>query len=96
MRYFIKPKNTGGSVLTWLLAQDAEPAPLPFFPEDGGLGLVVAQLFSGDVLAEVLPSPENVAEACGPGIPLGRLYFQIPWDRLYSVCPELAPKSSGG
>jgi hypothetical protein len=93
MRFFIKPENP---VLEWLLEQDAAPMTLPFFPEDGSLGLVVAQLLSGNVLAEVLPSPESVTEACGPGVPLGRLYFQIPRDRLYSVCPDLTPESFGG
>lgn len=86
LRYFIKPKQ---AVLNWLLELDSTPKVLPVFPKDTELGLVVAHLVSGKVFAEVLPDPRRVAEACGQGIPMGRLYFQIPRDRLYSVCPEL-------
>lgn len=97
MRYLIKPNDSKSvPVLTWLLHLDAAPTVLPTFPEDGTLGLVVAHLLSGRVFAEVLPTPDSVAEACGAGVPLGRLYFQIPRDRLYSVCPELTPDSFGG
>jgi hypothetical protein len=96
MRYFIKPKKQSVPVLTWLLHVDAAPTVLPLFPEDSNLGLVVAHLLSGCVFAEVLPTPNSVAEVCGEGVPLGRLYFQIPRDRLYSVCPELTPESFGG
>jgi len=97
MRYFIKPKDSKSvPVLTWLLNMDATPAVLPFFPEDGTLGLVVAHLLSGKVFAEVLPNPDSVPMVCGVGVPMGRLYFQIPRDRLYSVCPELTPESFGG
>jgi hypothetical protein len=94
MRYFIKPKTN--SVLSWLLAADATPSTLPSFPENDKLGLVVAQLVSGQVLAEVLPVAAKVAVVCGGGVPLGRLYFQIPRKQLYSVCPELTPESFGG
>lgn len=93
MRYFINLKQ---DVLDWLLAIDAEPATLPVFSDNVGRGLVVAQLVSGTVLAEVLPVPEQVKVACGGGVPLGRLYFQIPRDRLYSVCPDLTPESFRG
>jgi hypothetical protein len=93
MRYFIKSEK---NVLDWLLEIDAKPSTLPFFSQDETLGLVVAQLISGTVLAEVLPAPEQVPIACGTGIPLGRLYFQIPRDRLYNVCPELSPESFRG
>jgi len=93
MRYFIKPKDP---VLTWLLNIDSTPTVLPIFPESGILGLVVAHLLSGEVFAEVLPQQKQVLEACGGGLPLGRLYFQIPRDRLYSVCPELTPEIFGG
>lgn len=98
MRYFIKPSAT--PALTWLLNIDAAPRVLPIFPEDEKIGLVVAQLLSGGVLAEVLPRPEKVEESVGPGVPLGRLYFQIPKDRLFEVCPDLTnqafePKSGG-
>jgi hypothetical protein len=94
MRYFIKPKNVDRAIplLTWLSHIDSTPTVLPIFPEDDGLGLVVAYLLSGDVFAEVLPHPENVVDVCGSGVPLGRLYFQIPKDRLYSVCEELTPQ----
>lgn len=95
MRYFIKPKSGAGHTvptLTWLLNIDSTPTVLPVFPEDAELGLVVAHLLSGEVFAEVLPHPSNVTEACGPGLPLGRLYFQIPKDRLYSVCGDLTPQ----
>ena len=85
MRYFIKPKDSKSvPVLTWLLNMD------------GTLGLVVAHLLSGTVFAEVLPNPDSVPMVCGTGVPMGRLYFQIPRDRLYSVCPELTPESFGG
>lgn len=98
MRYFIKPKSV--SALTWLLDIDAAPGVLPIFPKDEQFGLVVAQLLSGGVLAEVLPRPEKIEESVGPGVPLGRLYFQIPRDRLFEVCPDLTnrafePKSGG-
>jgi hypothetical protein len=98
MRYFIKPKSE--PALTWLLNIDAAPRVLPIFPEDARLGLVVAQLLSGGVLAEVLPQPTRIADSVGPGVPLGRLYFQVPRTRLFEVCPELTnqafePKSGG-
>lgn len=93
MRYFIKPKT---DVLTWLLAFDARPSALPSFPKDAAVGLVVTHLISGNVLAEVLTGPDQVEEVCGSGLPLGRLYFQIPRDRLYNVCPELSPESFRG
>jgi len=93
MRYFINPKQ---DVLAWLLKIDAVPCTLPTFSENDGLGLVVAHLVSGAVLAEVLPLRSQVKVACGEGVPLGRLYFQIPRDRLYSVCPDLQPESFRG
>lgn len=94
MRYIIKPKTE--AVLAWLLNIDAVPETLPEFPEDPGLGLVVAHLVSGNVLAEVIPHRAHFKEACGEGLPLGRLYFQIPKDRLYSVCADLTPDSFSG
>lgn len=93
MRYFIKPEE---SSLAWLLSIDAVPCTLPFFPDDNATGLVVAQLLSGKVLAEVLPTEEHVKLVCGSGVPLGRLYFHIPKTQLYSVCPELSSESFGG
>lgn len=93
MRYFIKPED---SALAWLLNIDATPRTLPFFPDDNGTGLVVAQLLSGKVLAEVLPTDAHVRLVCGNGVPLGRLYFHVPKTRLYPVCPELSAESFGG
>lgn len=93
MRYFIKPSE---AVLSWLLSHDDLPDVLPVFPEEHTHGLVVAHLLSGGVVAEVIPAPANVKEACGDGIPLGRLYFQIPKNLLYSVCDNLRPEVFGG
>lgn len=93
MRYFIKPEKP---VLRWLLRIDGSPGVLPEFPDDNRLGLVVVHLISGATLAEVIPAPAHVKTACGDGLPLGRLYFQIPKDRLYSVCPDLTPDSFSG
>ncbi|NDD53103.1 hypothetical protein EBZ39_04350 [bacterium] len=93
MRYFIKPADPA---LTWLLNIDAAPSTLPFFPNDSGVGLVVAQLLSGKILAEVLPTEEHVRLVCGGGVPLGRLYFHVPKARLYPVCPKLSSESFGG
>lgn len=93
MRYFLKPEK---AVLTWLLDHDAYPRLLPVFCEDDGIGLVVAHLLSGGVFAEVITGPEHVSEVCGAGIPLGRLYFQIPRSLLYSVCAGLSPENFGG
>jgi hypothetical protein len=89
MRFFLKPDKP---VLPWLLDQDAEPRVLPVFPQDENSGLVVAHLLSGGVVAEVIPTAEHVATACGSGIPLGRLYFQISKNLLYSACDALSPK----
>jgi hypothetical protein len=93
MRYFIKPD---GAALTWLLNVDAAPRTLPFFPDDNATGLVVAQLLSGKILAEVLPTEAHVRLVCGGGVPLGRLYFHVPKMQLYAVCPELSSESFGG
>jgi hypothetical protein len=93
MRYFIKPEN---SALSWLLEIDTTPSTLPFFPDDSDIGLVVAQLISGRILAEVLPTEEHVRLVCGGGVPLGRLYFRIPKEQLYPVCPDLTSESFGG
>lgn len=93
MRYFLKPEKP---VLDWLLQHDAAPHVLPFFAEDGETGLVVAHLLSGGVFAEVIPTAEHFKVACGAGIPLGRLYFQIPKNLLYSRCENLRPEVFGG
>jgi hypothetical protein len=89
MRFFLKPDKP---VLEWLLDNDAEPHILPVFPKDERSGLVVAHLLSGGIVAEVIPTAEHVATACGNGIPLGRLYFQIPRSLLYNACDNLLPK----
>lgn len=91
-RYVLKP---AGDVLPWCLLQDAKPSTLPFLPADGETGLVVAHLVSGEVVAEVVPSRQQLTEICGAGFPLGRLYFQISKSRLYRVCPELTPAAFG-
>lgn len=88
MRYFIKPDV---AVLSWLMRYDEKPHVLPVFPEDDTQGLVVAHLLSGGVVAEVIPSPPHVKAACGDGLPLGRLYFQISKNLLYNVCENLEP-----
>lgn len=88
MRYIIKPP---GDTLRWLVAQDGHPHVLPYFPERDDAGLVCASLIGGEVLAEVVTSPVHLVEVCGPGFPLGRLYFQITKSALYSTCPELTP-----
>lgn len=56
----------------------------------------MAHLLSGGVFAEVITGPKHVAEVCGTGVPLGRLYFQIPKSLLYSVCDGLGPENFGG
>jgi hypothetical protein len=93
MRYFLKPTTP---VLPWLLDHDDTPRALPIFPQDGENGLVVAHLLAGGICAEVVLSAKHLPEACGPGIPLGRLYFQIPKSLLYSVCDDLRPENFGG
>lgn len=86
-RYFLNTDR----MLDWLLEQDDKPDILPRFPDDDSLCLVVAYLASGHAIAEVIPSPRVFEKICGSGIPLGRLYFQIERNRLYSVCKELSP-----
>ena len=93
MRYFIKPQKT--ALLPWLLNIDPAPSTLPSLPEDDR-GLVVAQLISGSVIAEVLPTISQVTLACGSGVPLGLLYFRVPKIALYPVCPDLKPETFGG
>lgn len=93
MRYFIKPDSPP---LSWLLSLDDTPCTLPFFPPDNETGLVVAQLISGKILAEVLPTEAHVKLVCGGGVPLGRLYFRVPKAQLFAVCPDLTSESFGG
>lgn len=94
MRYFLKPEKP---VLSWLLDHDVKPRLLPVFPgEADNAGLVVAHLLAGGVFAEVITGPDKIAKICGPGLPLGRLYFQIPKSLLYSVCDGLRPENFGG
>lgn len=88
MRYLIR---SPGDTLKWLFAQDSRPHVLPFFPEEADKGLVCAQLVGGEVVADVVISAPHLAEVCGEGFPLGRLYFQITKSALYSTCPELTP-----
>jgi len=85
MRYLLKPDEP---VLEWLLNFDDQPSVLPTFPADADHALVVAQLLSGNVFAEVIPAADDVASIVGGGVPLGRLYFQIPKKAVYSVCPN--------
>jgi len=92
-RYFLE---SNADVLSWLLDHDGQPHVLPIFPEEDTCGLVVAHLLSGGVFAEVIPTPTHVREACGDGLPLGRLYFRIPKNLLYSVCENLHPEDFGG
>ncbi len=73
------------------MARDDEPTVLPVFPDDANLALVVAHLLSGAVYAEVIPAADNVQSIVGGGIPLGRLYFQIPKNAIYKVCPAIGP-----
>lgn len=92
MRYFLK-QLAPDYVLTWLTSQDPEPRAVPVFPEETETALVVTHLLGGNVFAEVATSPKHLAEICGQGFPLGRLYFQIPKFALYRVCPELTPEA---
>jgi hypothetical protein len=85
MRYLLKPDKP---VLDWLLNFDGRPSILPTFPADTEHVLVVAQLLSGNVFAEVIPAADDVTTIVGGGVPLGRLYFQIPKTAVYSVCPN--------
>lgn len=75
--------------LDWLSQNDGEPNVLPVFPNNNALGLVVAHLVSGHIVAEVLTRPQQVKKICGLGIPLGRLYFQIQRNLLYKFCSTL-------
>ena len=91
-RYFLNSTCT----LEWLLKQDSRPDILPYFPEDAAFSLVVAYLASGQVISEVIVGPQTFDGVCGSGVPLGRLYFHISKNRLYSVCPQLTPESFSG
>lgn len=86
-RHLIHPKDV--SVLEWLLERDAQPSVLPAFPTDTNKGLVVSQLLNGSCYAEVLITPKQLKIACGPGFPLGRLFFHIEKVALYAVCDSL-------
>jgi hypothetical protein len=92
MRYFLKHVSPEYA-LQWLMEQDPEPRAVPVFPEESDTALVVTHLLGGTVFAEVATSPRHLAEICGRGFPLGRLYFQISRSALYSVCPELTPEA---
>lgn len=84
MRYILSAPEK--NVLKWLLSFDSEPNVLPLNP--GPLGLVVAHLVSGKVIAEALPSPQSVQKVCGAGVPLGRLYFKIPREEIIANCEK--------
>jgi hypothetical protein len=94
MRHLIHTPNE--SVLTWLFERDAEPSVLPTFPTDSSKGLVVSQLLNGSCYAEVVTTPDQLKIACGPGLPLGRLFFHIGKDELYAVCDSLDAAKFGG
>jgi hypothetical protein len=89
MRYIIKPQQP---TLVWLEKHAPQPRVYPTKPSDSR-ALVVAHLFAGKVVAEVIPNRAAFPAACGSGVPLGRLYFQVPKELLYGVCPELKPTS---
>jgi hypothetical protein len=94
MRHLIQLKD--GSVLSWLLERDAEPSVLPAFPTDPRKELVVSQLLNGSCYAEVVTTPEQLKEACGPGLPLGRLFFHVNKEDLRDVCGTLDVDTLGG
>lgn len=94
MRHLIQLQNE--SVLTWLLDQDAEPSVLPTFPTDPSKELVVSQLLNGSCYAEVITTPEQLKTACGPGLPLGRLFFHVNKEALHEVCDTLSAQKLGG
>lgn len=92
MRYPLKVID----VLSWLLKRDADPKVLPEFSDDRRKGLVAAHLIAGRIVAEVVLSPEHLLVVSGPGLPLGRLYFQISKSELYKHCPGLPQDELGG
>jgi len=92
MRYTITPPTA--AVLDWLCENGSPARVVPSFSNK--TGLVVAHLVAGKVVAEVVPNPGAFSSACGSGIPLGRLYFQVPRELLYSVCSNLKPNSFEG
>ena len=92
MRYTITPPTP--ALLDWLCENGGPARVVPSF--SNRTGLVVAHLVAGKVVAEVVPNPDVFSTACGSGVPLGRLYFQVPRELLYSVCPNLKPSSFKG
>ena len=87
MRYFLK-NVPEGQTLAWLSNHDPEPSTVPVFCDNPDYGLVVAHLLGGTVLAEVITAADQFPEIFGAeGIPLGRLYFQIPRSALATECP---------
>lgn len=84
-RYILKTDT----VLNWLSDKDPAPLVLPEFSKQRNTVLVVAYLLAGKVVAEVVLSPQHLRELCGPGLPLGRLYFQVKKTDVQALCPEL-------
>jgi hypothetical protein len=85
-RYLLK----SDTVLSWLSDKDPAPLVLPEFPKQRNMILVVAYLLAGKVVAEAVLSPQHLRELCGPGLPLGRLYFQVQKTDVQSLCPEVS------
>lgn len=94
MRHLIQLKK--GAVLVWLLERDAEPSVLPAFPTDPSKELVVCQLLNGSCYAEAITTPAQLKDACGPGLPLGRLFFHVDREELRKVCGTLDVEKLGG
>lgn len=84
-RYLLKSE----SVLSWLSDKDPAPLVLPEFPKHRNMLLVVAYLLAGRVVAEAVLSPQHLRELCGPGLPLGRLYFQVKKTDVQTLCPKV-------
>lgn len=87
MRYVIQPKSV--LVLNWLLRRDPDPLPLPIFPDEPGVWLVVAHLLNGKCYAEVVIDTKHLLSICGRGFPFGRLFFHVKHVDLDGVCDKL-------
>lgn len=93
MRYLIQPKSV--LVINWLLKKDPEPLPLPIFPDDPGMRLVVAHLLNGKCYAEIVIDAKHLTAICGNSFPFGRLFFHVKHVDLEGVCDTLPPPSIG-